>query len=170
MNIALIYARSENRCIGTNGRLPWHLPDESAFFEATTHGKPVIMGRRTYEDHRSLLPARLNIVVTRSAGSFADGIRCADSLQSALQLAAGHDEAFVVGGVRLFAEAMPRAERVYETVVHARIDGDTWLPTFDFSRWQSTLLCRHPRDKAHAWAYSTWLRRRAPSASANAGQ
>ena len=162
MKISLIYARSENGCIGKSGGLPWRLPDESRFFEDATRGIPVIMGRKTYEDHHSVLPGRLNIVITRAPGyAVADGVCLADSLQTALDLAARRaTEAFVIGGVRPLVDAMPFACRVYETIVHAIIDGDAYLPDFTFDGWQSRLLQYHPPDPRHRYSHSVFLHQR----------
>lgn len=162
MNISLIYARSINYCIGKDGRLPWNLPDDVRFFHETTAGKPVIMGRRTYEDHRDLLPGRLNIVVSRRPRyRVAHGVYLRGSLASALELAASdYDQAFVIGGAGLFPEAMPAASRVYETVVDVSVDGDTFVPRFDFTGWRSKLLHKHEVDDRHACAFSTFLHER----------
>lgn len=167
MRLSLIYARAENRCIGKGGGLPWHLPDESRFFEKTTHGNAVIMGRKTYEDHRCVLPGRLNIVVTRTPEYAVERrILVVTSLGDALGAVAERGaNAFVIGGVRLFVEAMPGAHRVYETVVHATVDGDTYLPDFDFEAWQTTLLGRHAADPLHDHAFSTFLHERKVAAS-----
>ena len=156
MMLSLIFARSENRCIGREGRIPWRLPDEFAHFRRTTMGKPVLMGRRTYEDHASALPGRLNIVITRQSDyQVADGVLVAASLEDAMARARqDHDEIFVIGGVRFFAEALPQADHVYETIVHATVDGDAFLPEFDFSAWQTTVLEEHPSDERHAFAFT----------------
>ncbi|MEM9020520.1 MAG: dihydrofolate reductase [Planctomycetota bacterium] len=156
--LSLIYARSENHCIGKAGRIPWRLPDDFAHFKRTTMGRPIIMGRKTYEDHESALPGRLNLVVTRNpAYRPAQGVGVCGSLEDALTLARREsDEVFVIGGVRLFERAMPIADRVYETVVHTEVDGDTFLPAFDFTGWESILLENHPADGRHAYAFTVW--------------
>lgn len=170
--LALIYARSDNRCIGKDGRIPWRLPDEFAHFKRTTMGRPIIMGRKTYEDHESALPGRLNIVVTSKQDyKVAAGVELAPSLEDAIARAEDeHDdggEVFVIGGAGLFGDAFDRAGRVYETVVHTAIDGDTFLPVFDFSGWSRVVLHEHPADERHAYAW-TAIRydRVAPAAAA----
>jgi dihydrofolate reductase len=164
MMLSLIYARAENRCIGVGGKLPWRLPDEFAHFKRTTMGRPIIMGRRTFEDHRSVLPGRTNIVLTRRHEFSFDGLVIARDLDEALRPYRDSDgEVFVIGGAGLFAEAFPHARRVYETVVHATIDGDTFLPEFDFTGWSATVLERHPADARHAHAF-TITRYDAPAA------
>jgi dihydrofolate reductase len=154
--VSLIFARSENRCIGRDGRVPWRLPDEMEHFKRTTMGHPVVMGRRTYEDHESALPGRLNLVVTsRPALPLPADVERAPTLEAAL--ARGFEvsrEVFVIGGADLLLRALPLADRVYETVVHARIEGDTFLPPLDLEGWPATLLHRHPADARHAYAWT----------------
>jgi len=154
--LSLIYARSENRCIGKDGQIPWRLPDEFAHFKKTTMGKPIIMGRKTYEDHKSALPGRLNIVVTRNAGyQVAEGIETTGSLDAAIQRGMeASSEVFVIGGVGLFTQAFEEADHVYETVVHTHIDGDTVLPAFDFTGWNAVELGHHLADDRHAHAFT----------------
>lgn len=156
--LSLIYARSENRCIGKDGRIPWRLPDEFKHFKSTTMGKPIIMGRKTYEDHDSALPGRLNIVVTRNADYRpAEGVVVCGSLEDAIERGqAESEEVFVIGGVGLFEQALPLADRVYETVVHTSIDGDTFLPDFDFTAWAQTALQHHGADDRHAYGFTVF--------------
>ncbi|MFK8048450.1 MAG: dihydrofolate reductase [Halioglobus sp.] len=153
--LSLIYARSLNHCIGNEGRIPWHLPDEFAHFQATTMGKSIIMGRKTYEDHNCELPGRLNIVIsTQTDFLAAPGIEITHSLEAAIERAKGYsDECFVIGGVGLFTAALPIADNVYETIVEAKIAGDTVLPEFDFSDWNTTLLEQHSADLRHKYAF-----------------
>ena len=159
MTLSFIYARSENRCIGKDGQIPWRLPDEFAHFKKTTMGKPIIMGRRTYEDHESALPGRLNLVVTKQQDyAVASGVEVAASLDAALERARKEsDEFFIVGGVSLFEAAFPIVDRVYETIVHTRIDGgDTFVPKFDFSDFDRTELFRHEADARNAFAFTAY--------------
>ncbi|MBT8139178.1 MAG: dihydrofolate reductase [Gammaproteobacteria bacterium] len=169
-SLGLIYARSRNHCIGVAGRIPWHLPADFAHFKQTTIGKPIIMGRRTYEDHQSALPGRLNIVVTGQRDyQAAHGIVLAHSLDEALTLGWQQSASvFVIGGVQFFVAAMPIADVVYETVVDIDIDPDNKLdekdkailPAFDFSNWQSTLMHEHQVDERHAHSFSVYRRER----------
>lgn len=162
MKLSLIYARSLNRCIGKDGRIPWHLPDEFGHFKKTTLGKPIIMGRKTYEDHKSALPGRRNIVISRQPDySAVDGIELADSLESAIAMAyETSDEIFVIGGVHFFVAAMPLADCIYETVIQANIDGEAKLPEFDLTGWQTSLLGEHDTDERHAYAYKMYKHQR----------
>lgn len=162
MNLALIYARSENYCIGRDGFLPWNLPDEFKHFTDTTLGSAIIMGRKTYEDHYSALAGRFNIVITRQNElTLAPGVHRADSLPRALELAKEqHDKVFVIGGATLLEEALPLADTVFETVIHADLDGDTFVKHFDFTGWSTGLVGKHGKDERHAYAFSIYCHRR----------
>ena len=162
MEISLIYARSRNHCIGRDGSLPWNLPDEFRFFTDTTMGHPVIMGRRSWEDHDGLLPGRLNIVVTHQKDyPVVDTARVATSLESALKIAGeAHQQAFVIGGAGLLVAAFPLARHVFETIVDADLAGDVYLPAFDFEGWTSVRLLQHAPDAAHEYGFSCFRRGR----------
>lgn len=156
MKISLIYARSENRMIGQAGGLPWRLPDDFRHFKQTTMGHPIVMGRRTFEDHQTALPGRTNIVVTRQADyPVVEGVIVRPSLSAALDPYRGTDEeVFISGGATLYTQMLPCADCVYETVVHAEVAGDTPLPPFDLSRWRATVLQAHPTDAKHPYAFT----------------
>lgn len=161
MKLAIIYARSRNYCIGKDGGLPWDLPDEFAFFESSTRGHPVIMGRRSYEDHESLLPGRLNIVISRSRSEFADGVVVANSLKSAIAIAKAEDDiAFIIGGAGLMAEAFPRVSMVFESVINAEIDGDVFIEAFDFTGWETERVMTHEPDADHRFGFISQVHRR----------
>lgn len=160
-NLSLIYARSLNHCIGSDGRLPWQLPDEYAFFDQTTHGHAVIMGRRTYEDHNAKLDNRLNVVVTRNSHySAAKDVIVVDSLETAMHTAAKFEETFIIGGVSLLVAAFDKADRVYETRINTTVDGDTFLPEFDFSNFETRTLANHAVDEQHAFSFDIYLHQR----------
>lgn len=156
--LTLIWAMSENRVIGHNGGLPWHLPDELKHFKAKTIGSAVIMGRKTWESLPiQPLPKRQNIVVTRNRDYEASGAQTADSLDAAIDLVAG-DTAFVIGGASLFAEAIARAHRLELTVVHDTYTGDTIMPKVDWDNWSLVGDEFHPADERHrtAFTYKTY--------------
>jgi dihydrofolate reductase len=132
MILSIIAAVARNGVIGRNGALPWRLPADLKHFKSVTMGKPVIMGRRTWESLGKPLPGRMNIVVTSRRDL---PVPCAGSLDEALRLAASADEVFVIGGARLFAEALARASRLYLTEIDADFDGDTWFPPFRRTEW-----------------------------------
>ncbi len=156
--LSLIYARTRNHCIGAGGRIPWRLPDDFAHFKKTTMGKPIIMGRKTYEDHSSALPGRLNIVVTRQKNyNAAQGVVVTRTLGDAIELAYREStEIFVIGGVQFFVDAFPMASTVYETVIDTVIEGDAYLPDFDFSAWNTELLLEHAADERHRFAFTVY--------------
>ena len=156
LKLAHIYARSTNRVIGADGRIPWRLPDDFKHFKRTTMGCPIIMGRKTYEDHESALPGRLNLVVTSNADyQAADGVEVITSLEAAIERAAAEsDQAFIIGGVGLFEQTFDRVQSVYETVVHTAIPGDAILPNFDFTGWSCEILEEHQADERHAYAFT----------------
>jgi dihydrofolate reductase len=147
MILTLVVAMSENRVIGRDGDLPWKLPGDLKHFKAITLGKPVIMGRKTWDSlYVKPLPGRRNIVVTRSDGLVAEGAETAESLAAALDLVGGETEVMVIGGATLFEAALPKARRLHLTEVHAEIDGDTYFPDFDRTAWRVVGREDHPSD------------------------
>lgn len=153
MRIALIAAVARNGVIGRGGALPWRLPDELGWFKERTLGKPVIMGRRTWESLRGALPGRLNVVVTRNENYVARGALVAASLDDALARCAGAEEAVVIGGRDLYEAALPRADRLYLTHVEAEVDGDTRFPEVDLEQWIAVESRAHAADERHAFAF-----------------
>ena len=134
--VYLVAAVAANRIIGANGALPWRLPEDMRFFKALTLGHPVIMGRRTWESLKGPLPGRENIVVTRTAGYDAPGAGVAQSLEAALAFCLGEPVVFVIGGSRLFEEALPIAAGLVLTEIHRDFAGDTWFPQYDRGQWR----------------------------------
>ena len=134
--IYLVAALAANRIIGANGGLPWRLPEDMRFFKQITLGHPVVMGRRTWESLKGPLPGRENIVVTRTRGYDAPGAAVASSLDAALALCAGEPVVFVIGGSRLFEEALPLAAGLVLTEIHKDFPGDTWFPAYDRAQWR----------------------------------
>ena len=152
--LSLIAAVGENGVIGANGALPWRLPDELAHFKRTTLGKPVLMGRRTFVSLGRALPGRTNVVLSRASDFSAPGALVATDLDAALALVSGAPEVVVIGGAALYAEALPRAQRIYLTRVHARPEGDVYFPELDPADWRESLVLAHPADARHAHAFS----------------
>lgn len=136
MMISLIAAVADNGVIGKDNRLPWDLPADLHHFKRLTLGKPVLMGRRTYESIGRPLPERINIVLTRDSGFEAAGCVVVHSLEEGLRVAASHAELMVIGGAALYARLLPKAERLYLTLVHAAVDGDVRFPEVDLSEWR----------------------------------
>jgi dihydrofolate reductase len=158
--IALIAAMSENRVIGRGNRLPWHMPADLKRFKRLTTGHAVIMGRRTFESMKCRpLPNRTNIVLTRQPGFHAaENVQIARSLDEALDLARSAEkngkEIFILGGSEIFEQALPRADRIYLTVIHAAIPGDAYFPEIDSQQWALIDEERHDADERNADAYS----------------
>jgi dihydrofolate reductase len=142
MKLSLIVARAANGCIGRDNKLPWYLPEDLKYFKRVTFGKPVIMGRKTWESLKGPLPGRANIVISRQPGYQADGARVVSSLEEARTLAEsialidGVDETVVIGGAQIYAEALAQADILYITEVHAEVEGDTFFPDYDRSAWR----------------------------------
>lgn len=138
--VSLVVAVAENGVIGRDGGLPWHLPDDLRYFKRVTLGKPVVMGRKTFESIGRPLPGRPNVVLTRDTAWSADGVSVTHSFDQALAVAAaqaGEDgEVMVIGGADLFAMALPRASRLYLTEVRLQPDGDVYFPPFDHEEWR----------------------------------
>lgn len=144
--IAMVVAVSRNGIIGRNGGLPWHLSSDLKRFKEITMGKPVIMGRKTWESlPRRPFPGRRNIVVTRQPGYVAEGAELAPGLREAVSLCAGAAEVAVIGGGEIFAQAWPHAHRLYLTEVDMVVDGDTRLPAVVKSEWTEVVRETHPQ-------------------------
>jgi dihydrofolate reductase len=159
----LIVAASTNDVIGHRGQLPWRLPDDLRRFRALTMGKPVVMGRKTYESIGRPLPGRRNIVVSNRERTI-DGCAVAGSPDEALTLAAddgGAEEVMIIGGESIYRGLLPRADRIHMTRVHTRIDGDAFFPELNADEWQSTWRESHPAtsDQGLAYTFETLERR-----------
>lgn len=152
--ISLIVATGENRVIGANGSIPWRMPGDMAFFKATTMGKPVIMGRKTWESLPKPLPSRLNIVVTRNVTYQAEGATVVTGLQEALAVAGAAEEAVVIGGAQLYEVVLPLADKAYVTEIHHSFDGDTWFPELDQAQWKLDEEKRFESDEKNPYAYT----------------
>jgi dihydrofolate reductase len=151
--IAVVAAVARNRVIGRGNRLPWHLPDDLRHFKRLTLGRPIVMGRRTWESLPGLLPDRTHIVVTRDPAYRAPGAQVVHSLDAALA-AAGDEEVFVVGGAELYALAVPRAVRLYLTLVDAEVEGDVFFPKIDPAQWREVTREPHAADERHAYPFA----------------
>lgn len=156
--VALVAALAHRRVIGVANRLPWHLPEDLQRFKRLTMGAPVIMGRRTHESIGRPLPGRRNIVVTRQTQAAWPGCEVAHSLEEALTLAGDVPEVFVIGGAELYAQALPRADRLYLTLIDADYEGDAFFPAFDHKEWRE--IGREPGVSASGlrYAFVTYVR------------
>jgi dihydrofolate reductase len=130
-------AASDNNVIGKDGGLPWHVSSDLKLFKEITMGKPVIMGRRTWESlPKQPLPGRRNIVITRNPDYAADGADVAGSIHEALAMCEGEPEVSIIGGGQVYEQAMDRTDRIYLTRIHLTVDGDTFLPELPENEWQ----------------------------------
>jgi len=152
--IAIVVAMAENRVIGRDNRLPWHLPADLRHFKQVTVGKPVLMGRKTYESIGRPLPERTNIVVTRDRSYEAPGCVVVHSINSALEAAGGHEEVMVIGGTDFYWQLLPKADRIYLTLVHAKFEGDALFPELDEHEWREIDRMDCAPDEKNPWPYS----------------
>ncbi|MFQ5398929.1 MAG: dihydrofolate reductase [Anaerolineae bacterium] len=159
MILSLIVAMDANRLIGADGRLPWRLPDDMRWFRRITMGKPVIMGRKTYESLPTQfrpLPGRDNIVVTRNRAYQAEGAAVVHSAADALAAAGDVKEVIVAGGATLYEQMLPQSVRLYLTLIDAAFAGDTYFPEIDWSEWREVSREVHEVDGRHPYRFH-WL-------------
>ena len=155
MRVSLVVAAAENDVIGRDGGLPWHVSSDLKLFKAITMGKPMIMGRRTWESlPRKPLPGRRNIVITRQAGYAAEGAELVGAFSEAMELCAGEAEVSVIGGGQVYREAMPVADRIYLTRIHLEVDGDTFLPKIAPGEWREVERTDYPRGERDDASFS----------------
>lgn len=140
MRLSLIVAMAENRVIGVDNRLPWHLSADLQNFKKLTMGKPILMGRRTFESIGRPLPGRENVIVTRTPGYNPPGCSVFPSVDAALERLSGYEEVMVIGGAAFYTSLLPSAHRLYLTVIHHEFEGDTFFPNFDLCNWKE--VCR----------------------------
>ena len=157
MIVSIIVAADEGGVIGSEGGIPWHLPDDLRWFKKNTLKKTLIMGRRTYESIGRPLPGRETIVVTRNPNYDVAGCQIADSFEMALALAAssGAGEAVAAGGTSIYEAALKVADRIYMTHVHAAVSGDTHFPdSFDPGKWREVWREEHAADARHVFSFT----------------
>ncbi len=141
IRLSMMVAKASNSVIGRDNKLPWYLPNDLKYFKQVTFGKPVIMGRKTWESLKGPLPGRTNIVITRQADYAAEGAKVVTTLEEAVEMAEnvafidGQEEAVIMGGAEIYQLALPKADRLYLTEVHAEVDGDTFFPEYDTREW-----------------------------------
>ena len=153
--LELVVAVAENDVIGRGNQLPWHLPADLRHFKSLTLGKPVLMGRRTFESIGKALPGRLNIVMSRSAGFSPLDCVVVTTLDAARSAAGTQPELMVIGGSELYRQCLPLARRIHLTLIHTRIeDGDTLFTGWRGAEWQATSRERHEADEKNPFAYS----------------
>jgi dihydrofolate reductase len=160
MRVSMIWAMAENNVIGRDNKLPWHLPNDLKYFKQLTTGKPVIMGRKTYDSIGRPLPNRTNIIITRDANFSAEGVKVVNSLDEAIELAEAiclvnaQEEVIVMGGAEIYKLCLPRADRLYVTLVHADVEGDAYFPEIDLSHYQEVKREFFEKDGPNPYDYS----------------
>ena len=156
MKLAMIVAASTNNVIGVDNQLPWHLPKDLQFFKSVTMGKPIIMGRKTFDSIGRPLPGRTNIVITRQKDWSHDGVLVCHSMQEALALASGEaaDEAMLIGGAELYRQAFAEVHKLYLTRVHAEVDGDAFMPEVKGADWRELSREKCLADGSNLYDYS----------------
>lgn len=159
--ITLVVAAAENNTIGINNQMPWHLPNDFKYFKKSTIGHSIVMGRKTFESIGKPLPERRNIVLTRDQNYVNPEIDVANSLQEVLTYCRDEREIFIIGGANIFQQALPFAQKVLLTRVHADIKGDTFFPELPASEWHLVSQDRHSKDEKHAYDYTfeVWERK-----------
>lgn len=153
-SLSIISAMDENRLIGSNNALPWHLPADFAFFKKTTMGKPILMGRKTYESIGRPLPGRRNIIISRDPNYLVDGCDTTNSLEAALKLVHDQPEAMLIGGSSLYKQFIGRTDTLYLTLIHDQFEGDAWFPEIDMNQWIETWREDHSADEKNTKDYS----------------
>lgn len=159
MKVAMMVAMAENGVIGNNNQLPWHLPEDLKYFKKTTMGKPVVMGRKTFDSIGKALPGRLNIVVSRNPDlQLPEGVLLATSVENAISLAQAEkpdaEEVVVMGGEQVYRQAFPLADTLYLTKVHGNVEGDAYFTGFDQSLWRQTAEQKFQADINNPYDYS----------------
>ncbi|OUR66442.1 dihydrofolate reductase [Cycloclasticus sp. 46_83_sub15_T18] len=153
--ISMIVAMADNRAIGKDNKMLWHLPEDFKHFKAVTMGKPILMGRKTFESIGRPLPGRENIVITRNKDFVAEGVTVVYSVEAALEAAKQYDEVMIIGGDNFYQQMLPLTERLYITEVqHTFTAADAFFPEINPAQWRELERVEHAADERHAYAYS----------------
>lgn len=152
MKISMIVAMAKDRVIGLDNQMPWHLPADLQYFKQTTLGKPVIMGRKTYDSIGRPLPGRLNIVVSRDPNLQIEGVTCVTTVEQAITAAQGVEEVMIIGGATIYEYFLPVADRLYLTFIDLETKGDTCFPDYlQQGEWQEVAVLEHAADDKNAY-------------------
>ena len=154
LTISLIAAMAEDRMIGRENRLPWHLPADLRRFKALTMGKPMLMGRNTWESLPGLLPGRAHIVITAKRDYIAEGCTIVHAIDDALQAAGDASELMVIGGANLYRQMLPLAHKIYLTQISATLEGDSFFPKYDQAAWREIERESHLADERNPYPYT----------------
>ncbi len=161
--ISLIFARSENDVIGKDNDLPWKISGDLRRFKKLTTGHTIIMGRKTYDSIGRPLPNRRHIIITRNASWAAEGVEVANSLDEAIEMVRGETEAFIIGGATIYQQVLEKglSDKIYETLVHADVDGDTFLPFSAGDQWtlDSVEACQADEKNEFAYTFRNWIKK-----------
>ncbi len=155
MKISMIAAMTEERVIGVKNSLPWKLPNDMKWFRKNTMGKPIVMGRKTFESFGAkALPGRTNIIITRDQSYQASDSIVVHSIDEALKAAGDVDEVMIIGGASFYEQMLPKADRLYLTFVHAELEVDAWFPEINNSDWNKVEKINHKSDDKNRYAHS----------------
>lgn len=154
MLVSIVVIAAENDAIGKDNQLLCRLPDDLKHFKAVTMGKPVVMGRKTFDSIGKPLPGRLNIVVTRQSSLAIPGCAVVDSIESAMQAAGDAQEICMIGGAELYRQALSLTHRIYLTRIHAHLEGDVFFPPLSMSEWRETHREPHAADERHPYPFT----------------
>ncbi|WHY32774.1 dihydrofolate reductase [Cytobacillus firmus] len=159
--ISLMWAMDENRVIGRDNKLPWHLPEDLKFFKRTTMGHPIAMGRKTWDSIGRPLPGRENIVITRNNSFSCDGCTVVHTVEELLNYSGDReDEIFVIGGAEIFKAILPAADRLYLTMIYDEFEGDTYFPELDMSEWDLLSREKGTRDEKNPYDFEFLIYKR----------
>lgn len=150
----MIAALADNRVIGKDNKMPWHLPADLQYFKKTTMGSPIIMGRKTYASIGRPLPGRLNIILSRDKSLQIEGTTVVSSLENALSTASGADEVFITGGSHLYNTFLEKTDRLYLTLIDAEFEGDTFFPDYTQYNWKQTHKQMHTADDTNPYPHT----------------
>ncbi len=150
MKISMIAAMAKNRVIGKDNQMPWHLPADFVWFKKCTMGKPIIMGRKTFDSIGRPLPGRINIVISRDANLIIEGVTCVTSIDQALEQVNSHDEVMIIGGGSVYQTCLPMADRLYLTFIDLDTEGDTQFPDWG-EGWHKSHSERYVADEKNAY-------------------
>jgi|SRR3989338_3039618 len=154
MIISIIAAMGKNRVIGNKGKLPWHMPADMKYYREKTKGKPVIMGRKTFDSmDNKPLPNRTNIIITHGTDYKAEGAIVVHSADEALMAAGNAEEVMIIGGSNIYKKFLPRANRIYLTIIEGVFEGDAFFPEYSITEWKEISYEEHERDKDNPYDY-----------------
>ncbi len=157
--LSAIVAIANNRVIGINNTLPWHLPEDLRRFRALTMGHHIIMGRKTYDSLGRLLPGRTTVIVTRNPDYKVEGALIANSLQDAIALCKEDDEAFLIGGAELYQDGLKLSNKLYITEIKLDVAGDAYFPEYSSDKWLESSREAHVSEQGLAFSYVTYVRK-----------